>query len=130
MRGGRIIVTMLTVFAAFSAHGVEMDGDVSTSSLKVKSPYDLLTFKREPEAGDDPETTPQAPPLDIDDPSTPGCNTWEINIVASGDLVHSQNSWELPHFDFNYGVGDNLQLKYEVPYVIDQSGGSNVAAMG
>jgi hypothetical protein len=61
------------------------------------------------------ETTPGSPPLDVDDPGTPGCNAWEVNIVTSGEFGKTQ-SWETPLLDINYGVGDNVQLKFEVPY--------------
>jgi len=80
-----------------------------------ESRFHLMTTKCEPEAGDSPETTPQAPPLDIDDPSTPGCNRWEVNITFSGNLAQGSKNWELPLLDINYGLGDNIQLKYEVP---------------
>ena len=54
------------------------------------------------------ETTPGSPPLDVDDPSTPGCNGWEGNIVTTGDLGKAM-SFETPLFDINYGIGDNIQ---------------------
>jgi hypothetical protein len=76
------------------------------------------------------ETTPQSPPLTVDDPGTPGCNRWEINFVVDGDITRDARSWDLPLLDINYGVGDNLQLKYEVPNVNSQSGDTQVAAVG
>ena len=48
--------------------------------------FSLLGTECKAEDDSGPETTPGAPPLDIDDPNTPGCNGWELNIVTSGDL--------------------------------------------
>jgi len=64
------------------------------------------------------EGTPQSPPMDIDDPGTPGCNSWEVNVTFSGDMTKHEKEFEDPLLDINYGVGDNLQLKYEIPYAI------------
>lgn len=123
---------LLALAVGFVAAGAKAEaGDpTSTSTLDLNRNFHLLTFKCEPETGEDPETTPQAPPLDIDDPGTPGCDTWEINIVANGDLVRGQNSWQLPLFDINYGVGDNLQLKYEVPYMNQETETGTVSTLG
>jgi hypothetical protein len=54
------------------------------------------------------------PPLLTDDPDTPGPNHWEINVAAiSEDTAHQ---WEFgaPLLDLNYGVGERIQLKYQV----------------
>lgn len=99
-------------------------------SVHSERQFHLITFKCEPEGNEGAETTPQSPPLDVDDPGTPGCNTWEINFVADGDLSQTQNAWELPLLDLNYGIGDNLQLKYEVPYLDERSEGTTTAALG
>ena len=80
-----------------------------------QSSFRLLDTKCEEEAHEKLETTPQSPPLAVDDPSTPGCNQWEVNLLVSGDLSTHDRTLELPLLDINYGIGDNLQLKYEVP---------------
>lgn len=92
--------------------------------------FHLLTFKCALDKQDGPESTPQSPPLDVDDPGTPGCNQWEVNLVADGDLSSGQRNLELPLLDLNYGIGDNLQLKYEIPYVSQQSSGVKNSAVG
>jgi hypothetical protein len=69
--------------------------------------------KADTESG--PDTSAQSPPLDVDDPGTPGCNRWEINVLADADVAKRNKQYELPLLDLNYGIGDNLQLKYEVP---------------
>ena len=55
------------------------------------------------------------PPFITDDPGTPGNRHLEVNLgwMASHNPAHS--SYDVPNFDFNYGWGDRLQLKYEVP---------------
>ena len=58
------------------------------------------------------------PPLLTDDPDTPGPNHWEINTgVTSLEAYHE---WILgtPILDLNYGVGDHIQLKYQVQYEV------------
>ena len=97
---------------------------------QTENHFRLVTFKCAPEKHDGPESTPQSPPLDVDDPGTPGCNQWEINLVADGDLARGQKNWELPLLDINYGIGDNLQLKYEVPYVNQETGSDRQSALG
>src|ERR1700733_8729114 len=68
------------------------------------------------------------PPLLTDDPDTPGPNHWEINIaMTSLDEAHE---WELgtPLLDLNYGVGEHIQLKYQVPLTVfvPERGGARV----
>ena len=92
--------------------------------------YFLPSFKCQPEVYEGPEATPQSPPLNVDDPDTPGCNAWEVNVLVDGDLTHSEKNWELPLLDINYGIGDNIQLKYEVPYIVSQSDGVSESAVG
>ena len=64
------------------------------------------------------------PPLLTDDPETPGPGAWEINTAVSGERVGGDWSWELPVFDINYGVGDRVQLKYEIPWVVSDLDGA------
>jgi hypothetical protein len=75
------------------------------------------------------ETAPGSPPLDVDDPETPGCNGWEINIVTSGEFGKTR-SWQTPLFDINYGIGDNIQLKFEVPYEFSATDGVSESGIG
>jgi hypothetical protein len=68
------------------------------------------------------------PPLLTDDPDTPGPNHWEINIAFTSE--HEDHQWELgtPLLDMNYGVGDHIQLKYQVPLTlyVPKEGGLDV----
>ena len=59
-----------------------------------------------------------SPPMVSDDTGTPGNGNWEINVVVDGDVSKDSKAFELPLIDINYGIGDRLQLKYEVPYVV------------
>lgn len=59
-----------------------------------------------------------APPLITDDTGTPGDKNWEINIAFAVDNRHNETSYSAPILDFNYGVGEHIQLKYEVPWVV------------
>jgi hypothetical protein len=55
------------------------------------------------------------PPFITDDPGTPGNRHWEINLGWIGDHNPAHASYQLPDFDINYGWGDRIQLKYELP---------------
>jgi hypothetical protein len=63
------------------------------------------------------------PPMLTDDPGTPGDGHWEINIATLSD--HSGDTWTyaLPMLDLNYGAGDRLQLKFELPWAIEHVDG-------
>ncbi len=63
------------------------------------------------------EMTVGSPPMVTDDTETPGPNNWEVNLVLDGELAGSERRIEAPLLDVNYGRGDRLQFKYEVPYV-------------
>src|SRR5215831_8998627 len=58
------------------------------------------------------------PPMITDDPATPGDGHWEINVATTSDHQSGTTEYELPLLDINYGVGERIQLKFEVPYVI------------
>lgn len=63
------------------------------------------------------------PPLITDDPGTPGEGNWEINIAFTAEKRRTERSYEIPILDINYGLGDRVQLKYEVPWlVLDERG--------
>jgi hypothetical protein len=55
------------------------------------------------------------PPFITDDPGTPGNRHWEINLGLIGDHNPAHAYYQLPDFDINYGWGDRIQLKYELP---------------
>jgi hypothetical protein len=55
------------------------------------------------------------PPFITDDPGTPGNRHWEINFGWIGNHNPGQSYYEIPDVDSNYGWGDRLQLKYELP---------------
>jgi len=63
------------------------------------------------------DMTVESPPMFSDDTGTPGDRNVELNLSVGGDLSHDRKELELPLLDLNYGVGENLQLKYEVPWV-------------
>ncbi len=55
------------------------------------------------------------PPFITDDPGTPGNRHWEINLGWIGDHNPAHANYQLPDIDMNYGWGDRIQLKYELP---------------
>jgi hypothetical protein len=66
------------------------------------------------------------PPFITDDPGTPGNHHWEINFGWIADHNPGQAYYEIPDVDMNYGLGDRIQLKYELPFAAgtDTSGGT------
>jgi hypothetical protein len=61
------------------------------------------------------------PPFRTDDPETPGNQHWEINFGFIGDRNPAAGAYQVPDFDINYGLGDRLQLKYELPIAIEET---------
>jgi hypothetical protein len=57
------------------------------------------------------------PPFITDDPGTPGNKHWEINFGWTADHNPANAYYEIPDIDMNYGWGDRIQLKYELPAV-------------
>jgi hypothetical protein len=64
-----------------------------------------------------------------DDPETPGDGNWEINVAFTFERLPSSTSSETPLLDINYGIGDRIQLKYELPWLNghDPTAGSSSA---
>jgi hypothetical protein len=58
------------------------------------------------------------PPLLTDDPDTPGPGHWEINVATAFENADSEWEWGLPILDINYGIGEHIQLKYEIPWIV------------
>ncbi len=61
------------------------------------------------------------PPFRTDDPETPGNGHWEVNFGWIGDRNPGSGAYQVPDFDFNYGLGDRIQLKYEIPIAIEET---------
>src|SRR5580658_3751080 len=60
------------------------------------------------------------PPFKTDDPETPGNKHWEINFGWLGERSAGEGSYSVPDVDLNYGLGDRIQLKFELPIVIHE----------
>jgi hypothetical protein len=61
------------------------------------------------------------PPFLTNDPGTPGNANWEINLGSMQTIVRGASSYQLPQIDLNFGVGDRIQLTYEIPYVFQEA---------
>jgi hypothetical protein len=66
--------------------------------------------------GDPVETTVGSPPMVLDDTGTPGDHAIEANFGFEGDFQADAKAIEFPEIDLNYGIGENIQIKYEVPW--------------
>jgi hypothetical protein len=65
------------------------------------------------------------PPLVTDDPGTPGDGHWEINLATITQRTLNGYSVAVPDADINYGLGDYLQLKADMPWTYSQQNGEN-----
>jgi hypothetical protein len=68
------------------------------------------------------------PPYITNDPGTPGNGNWEINLGSMSTVSGGVTSWQLPQIDLNYGLGDRIQLTYEIPYVVQTASGAPSAS--
>ena len=60
-----------------------------------------------------------SPPLITDDTGTPGNNLWEINVGGTSELRHpDERQFEAPILDMNYGIGENIELSYQLPLLV------------
>jgi len=60
------------------------------------------------------------PPLITDDPETPGDGHWEINVAWTLSQKQNERLFAIPLLDINYGFGEHVQLKAEVPWLVLQ----------
>ena len=65
------------------------------------------------------------PPFLSDDPDTPGNHHWEVNLGFIGERNSRAGDYEVPNVDINYGLGQRLQLKYEIPLSIQEMRGDS-----
>lgn len=56
-----------------------------------------------------------------DDPGTPGNGRLEINTAYLEHRSGQDRVRSFPHVDFNYGLGDHIQLKYETGWIFAAS---------
>ncbi|MBW7996941.1 MAG: hypothetical protein FVQ81_10325 [Candidatus Glassbacteria bacterium] len=71
------------------------------------------------------------PPMLTDDPGTPGDGRLEINLAVTVEKNRGEHLLESPLLDINYGLGDRLQLKFEVPWLLlKNEGGKTKNGLG
>jgi hypothetical protein len=63
-----------------------------------------------------PESAVSSPPMEMDDPGTPGPRGIEVNFVGTHERLGAEKRMEML-LDANFGIGDRIQLKYERPYL-------------
>jgi len=63
------------------------------------------------------------PPLLTDDPGTPGDGRWEVNVALTIERFRTETLYETPLLDINYGLGERIQLKLEVPWLVKTEDG-------
>ena len=63
------------------------------------------------------------PPFLTNDPGTPGDTNWEINLGSMQSFARGASSYQVPQLDINLGLGDRIQLTYEIPYALQAGAG-------
>jgi hypothetical protein len=66
------------------------------------------------------------PPFLTNDPGTPGNANWEINLGSMQTITRGASSYQAPQIDLNFGLGDRIQLTFEIPYVLQSGSGEGV----
>jgi hypothetical protein len=89
-----------------------------------------LRCRNSPEPREEPvDMTVSSPPMISNDTGTPGPNNWELNFTVTGDLAADGKNFALPLLDINYGVGEKIQLTFEVPYSLSRTMGFDDAGL-
>lgn len=71
------------------------------------------------------------PPLITEDPGTPGTGNWEINAAVVAEATEDERLFEAPLLDINYGLGERIQLKYEIWWTtLDEDGKDVISGLG
>jgi len=63
------------------------------------------------------------PPFLTNDPGTPGAANWEINVGSMQTVTRTGANYQVPQLDLNFGIGDTVQLTYEIPFVLETGTG-------
>jgi hypothetical protein len=58
------------------------------------------------------------PPMRTDDPGTPGNGNVELNVAVAVARATTERSFDAPVVDLNYGVGERIQLNFQIPYEV------------
>jgi hypothetical protein len=66
------------------------------------------------------------PPFLTNDPGTPGNANWEINLASTQTIGRGGASYQLPQIDLNFGLGERIQLTYQMPYVLQTAAGQSL----
>ena len=71
------------------------------------------------------------PPMITDDPGTPGSGKFEINLAAVLERRPDEISWDFPAIDFNYGVGERIQLTLQTaPALLKRRSHGTIGGLG
>lgn len=65
------------------------------------------------------------PPLVTDDPDTPGAGKWEVNYAVTGQRTRERREIAAPDIDMNYGLGERIQLKLDLPWMFVRDDGES-----
>jgi hypothetical protein len=69
------------------------------------------------------EVTVGSPPMHTEDTGTAGNGKWEVNIGLEGEWGNGESRVDAPMLDIDYGVGERLQVAYEVSYAFVRGNG-------
>ena len=70
-----------------------------------------------------------SPPMNTDDPGTPGNGSWEINLGVAQARAAGARATAGPIVDVAYGVTDNLEFGYAVAWLQATGGGQSESGL-
>src|SRR5262245_55909107 len=70
------------------------------------------------------------PPMVTDDTGTPGNHNWEINVALALESRTGERLYEAPLVDANYGLGERIQLKVELPWLVQDTAAKTLSGLG
>lgn len=70
------------------------------------------------------------PPLVTEGPGTPDAGAWEINLAATLEDSGTSRLVAAPVLDLNYGWGERVQLKLEIPRLEERVDGATENGLG
>lgn len=77
-----------------------------------------------------PASSVGGPPLVTEGPGTPGPGVWEINLATVLEDVAASRLLAAPVLDLNYGWGERVQLKLEIPWLMERVDGTTEDGLG
>lgn len=101
--------TLLAIFSLLTLANLTVNAQFHRGSAR-NTKVDLYGNEVVAEPVERPESSPSSPPLDTDDPGTPGTNGYEINFILNCDKSKDSRGCEAG-IDAAFGIGESIQIR-------------------